>query len=120
MTAVNRRGFLGVAGALGLGWRAVAADPGPARRRGVACIVIWLGGGPSQFESFDPKPGTDTGGPTRAIQTAVPGVRIAEGWERTAAVLGDVALVRSVTHLEGEHGRASFYAKTGYNPSPAV
>src|SRR5688500_16404070 len=98
----TRRGFLGVAGALGLGWRALAANPEPARRRSDSCIVIWMGGGPSQFESFDPKPGTDTGGPTRSIKTAVPGIEIAAGWERTAAVLDDVALVRSMTHLEGE------------------
>src|SRR4051812_24854622 len=109
MTASNhftsRRGFLGVSGALGLGWRSLAADPGPARKRGVSCIVVWMGGGPSQFESFDPKPGADTGGPTKAIKTAVPGIEIAAGWERTAAVLDNIALIRSVTHPEGEHGR---------------
>src|ERR1700754_1280259 len=106
---IGRRAFFhvaaGAAAGLGLGWRAVAARAEDARRKGMACIVLWMGGGPSQFESVDPKPGTDTGGPTKAIQTAVPGVQIAEGWERVAAVLGDVALVRSMTHLEGEHER---------------
>src|ERR1041384_1216456 len=41
-------------------------------------ILLWLAGGPSQFETWDPKPGTSTGGPFAAIPTSVPGVHISE------------------------------------------
>ena len=46
----------------------------------MACILLWMGGGPSQLDTFDPKPGTDTGGETKAIDTAVPGIQIAHHW----------------------------------------
>src|SRR5262245_9654866 len=56
------------------------------RQQGRSMILLWMAGGPSQFETFDPKPGTDNGGPTQAIETAIPGIRIAQGWEQTAKV----------------------------------
>jgi hypothetical protein len=123
---VSRRGFLrtvGVGGAgLGLlGWRdAVALHAGELRRQGRACILLFMHGGPSQFETFDPKPGTATGGPTQAIDTAAPGVRIAEGWTGLAGQMGDVALIRSLTNREGEHARAVYQLHTGYAPGGAV
>jgi hypothetical protein len=120
---VSRRGFLGgVAAAAGvLGWRdAVALHADELGRAGRACILLWMGGGPSQFESFDPKPGTPTGGPTRASATDVPGVHIASDWERVAQSLQHLAVIRSMTHLEGEHDRATFQLHTGYTPSPAI
>jgi hypothetical protein len=121
----DRRAFLratGAGAALGLlNWRdAVALRAEELRKRGLACILLWMGGGPSQFETFDPKPGVPTGGPTKAIDTAVPGIRIAENWERVAARMKDVALIRSMTAKEGEHQRATYHVHTGYTPSPAV
>src|SRR5881227_2433730 len=106
---VNRRTFLrgvaaGAAGAGLLGWKdAVAAQAQQLRRQGRACILIFLRGGPSQFETFDPKPGTTNGGPTTAINTSVNGVQLAEGWTRTAQVMNHVSLVRSMNNREGEH-----------------
>ena len=50
------------------------------RKRQMACILLWMAGGPSQLETFDPKPGTEHGGETKAIATAVPTISIAEGW----------------------------------------
>ena len=50
------------------------------RKNRMACILLWMAGGPSQLETFDPKPGTEHGGETKAIATAVPGISIAEGW----------------------------------------
>ena len=123
---LNRRSFLRhtAAGAAGLSlvsWmdrvRLEAAD---LRKRGMACILIFMQGGPSQFETFDPKPGTDSGGPTQAIDTAVPGIRIAEHWPRLARQLKDVALIRSMTGREGNHQRAQYLMHTGYLPSSAV
>ena len=70
---VSRRGFLAAAGATGaLSWPARFALHAAAttKKEPRACILLWMGGGPSQFETFDPKPGTPTGGPTKAISTA--------------------------------------------------
>lgn len=90
------------------------------RKQGMAMILLWMQGGPSQFETFDPKPGTANGGETEAIDTSVAGIRIAKGWENTAKVMGDVALIRSMTNKEGEHQRATYQMHTGYIPSGSI
>lgn len=90
------------------------------RRQGKAMILLWMAGGPSQFETFDPKPGTENGGPTQAIDTAVPGIQIAAGWERTAQMMNEIAVIRSMTNREGSHPRASYQLHTGYAPSGSV
>src|SRR5260370_41308773 len=83
---VSRRTFLrsvaaGAAGLGVLGWKdAVTLHAEELRKQGLACILLYMRGGPSQLETFDPKPGTEHGGPTQAIGTAAPGVRIAEDW----------------------------------------
>jgi hypothetical protein len=61
-----------------------------------AVIILYLGGGASQLETWDPKPGTVTGGPFRAIPTSVPGVYISELLPRLARQMHRMALVRSV------------------------
>jgi hypothetical protein len=90
------------------------------RQQGMSLILLWMQGGPSQFETFDPKPGTENGGPTEAIDTAVSGIRIAKGWEKTAAQMRDIALIRSMTNKEGEHARATYQLHTGYVPTGTV
>lgn len=70
-------------------------------------ILLWLAGAPSQLETWDPKPGTATGGPFRAIQTSIPGVRISELMPRMAQRLGETVLIRSLDTRDGEHGAAS-------------
>ena len=90
------------------------------RRRGMACIVLWMQGGPSQFETFDPKPDHENGGETKAISTSVPGIQIADGLPNLATVMDDVALIRSMTTKEGNHQRASFLLHTGYVPTASV
>ena len=85
---VGRRSFLrgiglGAAGLAGLSFTdlmAVQADE--LRKRQMACILLWMGGGPSQLDTWDPKPRTETGGETRAIATAVPGIQIAHHFPR--------------------------------------
>src|SRR5690348_15928591 len=101
---VSRRTFLrrvAVGGAAGLGvlgWKdAVALHADELRKKGMACILLFMRGGPSQFETFDPKPGNDHGGPTKAISTAAPGIQIAEDWPHTAKAMKDIALIRSMT-----------------------
>jgi hypothetical protein len=123
---VQRRGFLRqvVAGAAGLGmlgWQdALTLRADELRRRGMACVLLYMRGGPSQFETFDPKPGHANGGPTQAIDTAVAGTRIAAGWTNVAREMRDIALIRSMTNREGEHQRAVYQMHTGYAPAGGV
>jgi hypothetical protein len=123
---VNRRGFLrcltGGATALA-GLRiseCLSARADEMRQQGKACILLWMAGGPSQFETFDPKPGADTQGPTRAIATSVPGLQIAEHWTHLAPLMSEVALLRSLTGKEGNHGRATYLLHTSYPPSGGI
>ena len=68
---MSRRGFLRVMGAgAGLSlFDRLTLHADEVRRQQKACILLWMAGGPSQFESLDPKPGAETQGPTRAIST---------------------------------------------------
>lgn len=117
--AVNRHGVIGrrdflraasLAGSLGaisasgvLPWAdLVRANAPELRRRGMACILLFMQGGPSQFETFSPKPGHANGGETKAIQTSVSGIEIAENLPNLAKVMDDVAVVRSMTSKEGD------------------
>jgi len=123
---VSRRSFLrsvavGAAGLGILGWKeAVALQAAELRKQGMACILLFMRGGPSQLETFDPKPGTEHGGPTTAISTAVNGIQVAEHWPSVAKAMNDIALIRSMTSREGEHVRATYQLHTGYAPSGSV
>ena len=103
---VSRRTFFRsiAAGAAGMGlMESLAVHAQELRRRDMSCILLFMNGGPSQFETFDPKPGHANGGPTEAIDTAVNGIRIADSWPQVAREMGSIALVRSMTNREGEH-----------------
>ncbi len=125
-TALSRRQlmWLAAAGAVGAsasGWietlaRATAADP----KRRKSIILLWMTGGPSQTDTFDPKTGHAHGGPFRSIETAAPGVRISEHLPRLAAQMQDMALIRSMSTKEGDHGRATFNLRTGYQPQGPI
>src|SRR5260221_14764858 len=77
---LSRRSFLRTtAGGTALAWADTLRAAAPAlRQKGLSCILLFMQGGPSQFETFDPKPGRETGGPTKGIRTAVPGIEVAE------------------------------------------
>lgn len=117
--AITRRRFLLASAAL-TGTAALPAFADELRKQGRACILLWMAGGPSQFETFDPKPGAETQGPTRSIATSVPGLQIAEHWPRLAPLMKDVALIRSMTGNEGNHGRATYLLHTSYAPSGGI
>jgi hypothetical protein len=114
----TRREFLGagLVGTLGLALspavQNLLAREGP-ERRAKACILIWLNGGPSHIDTFDPKPGADTGGPFQAIDTAAPGLRLCQHLPKTAQQAKHLAVVRSLTSREADHDRAFFYLHTG-------
>jgi hypothetical protein len=120
---VSRRTFLGaagVAGLLGLGGMAspVAARQLTSQQKRV--LVVFLSGGASQLETWDPKPGTDTGGPFKAIPTSVPGVNICELLPETAKHMHQLALVRGIDTKEDEHGRGATIMLTGRRTEPGI
>jgi len=112
------------AAGIGLSFALPALPARAARRRGRerprSLLTIWLAGGPSQLETFDPHPGGSIGGPTRAIDTVLPGVQIAADFPRVADLLDRFALVRSLVSKEGDHERGQHTVKTGYRPDPAL
>jgi hypothetical protein len=97
-----------------------APTPPPSGPRARACILLYMAGGPSHVDTFDPKPGTPGGGPFRAIPTAVDGVRFSEHLPRLAAAMKQMALIRSLTSKEGNHDRARHLMHTGYAPAGGV
>lgn len=110
---------VGAAGTLGWG-DVAAAHAAHLRKRGKACILLWMNGGPSQFETFSPLEGHANGGETKAIATNVAGIRIAEHWPEMAKVADRLAIVRSMTSKEGSHPRATYLMHTGYLPNPSA
>src|SRR4051794_37293956 len=125
---MNRRSFLraGLAAPIGLGLgeglrlRSQArAEPG---RRGPAkaCILLYMTGGPSQFETFDPKPDAPDGirGEYRPIATSVPGTHICELLPMLAQRADKYAILRSVHHGSDTHGIGVHYTLTGHRAAP--
>ncbi len=90
------------------------------RKQGRAMILLWMAGGPSHLDTFDPKPKHENTGETKAIKTAVSGIEIAHNWTETAKVMKEIALIRSMTNKEGNHRRATYQMHTGYVPSGSI
>ncbi|MDR3634461.1 MAG: DUF1501 domain-containing protein [Isosphaeraceae bacterium] len=82
--------------------------------------MLWMSGGPSQMDTFDLKPGHENGGPFKAIDTAAAGVKISEHLPKLAREMNDVAVIRSMSTKEGDHGRATFNLRTGYLPQGPI
>lgn len=83
-------------------------------------ILLWLAGGPSQLETFDPHPGREIAGGTKAIETSVKGIQLAADLPQLAAEMESLALVRSLVSKEGDHERADFLAHTGHALEPST
>lgn len=122
-----RRQFLGAIAAAGAGALtgglgrfaspAIAAQLTSDQKR---IIVFNMLGGLSQLESWDPKPGTDTGGPFRSIPTSVPGIHISELLPETAKQMHHLCLVRGVNTSEDDHAKGAYMMVTGRRQSPAT
>lgn len=86
------------------------------------CILIWLDGGPSHLDTFDPKPDApaEVRGPFQAIATAVAGIRVCEHFPNLAREAGRLCIIRSMTSRLGEHNLGRHYLLTGYQPSPVL
>ena len=124
---LSRRTLLKMGGAAGLMWLtpiaqmlARAEEHAPKGKPARSVIILWMSGGPSQLETFDPHPESKISFGTKAIKTAAPGIRLAEGFGHLAEVMNDVSLVRSVVSKEADHERAVYNMKTGYRPNPTV
>lgn len=124
---VSRRGVLG---ALAAGGAAFAADMTPLqalaspvlaaelKKQQKRVILLWLAGGASQLETWDPKPGAATGGPFRSIPTAVPGVRISELMPKMATRLKHTCIIRSLNTRNGDHGGGTQLMMLGRRDEP--
>lgn len=89
------------------------------KRRHKSAILLWMGGGPSTIDLWDLKPGASTGGPFKPISTSGD-VQICEHLPMTAQVMHHLAIIRSMSTREADHGRGRYYMHTGYVPNPNV
>lgn len=100
--------------------RGLSAEPESPGRRATAksCILIWMDGGPTHFETFDPKPDApaEIRGEFAAIPTKVAGVHFSQHMTELAASLDRYAMIRSVCHDQGNHGAGNHYMMTGAPP----
>lgn len=122
---VHRRMFL--QGGLAAGAASVASYSGlfsiPAlaadvQKHGRKCILLWLCGAPSQFETWDPKPGTPTSGPFPAIDTCLPGIQISSLMPQCATIMDKLAVIRSMSTEPSEHFQGIDTLTRGDKPRP--
>ena len=83
-------------------------------------VLLWMSGGPSQFETWDPKPGMPTGGPHLSIPTSVLGLHIDEFMPKLARLSNRVATIRSMSTNDNDHSTGSFLAQTGHPASRVI
>ena len=83
-------------------------------------ILLWMAGGMSHIDTFDPQPKTDVGGPFEAIRTAAEGIQISEHLPKIARQFNNLSIIRSMTSNEFDHSRASYQMHTGYVPISSI
>lgn len=111
-------GFMGLSVSEGLFQQAMSAESAGTRAAAKGCILIWMDGGPTHFETFDPKPGapSEIRGEFDAISTKVAGVQFSEHMKRLAAISDKFAMIRSIRHDQANHGAGNHYMMTGTPP----
>ncbi|MEZ6117606.1 MAG: DUF1501 domain-containing protein [Pirellulaceae bacterium] len=111
--AITAGGLVG-----GLRGTALASETIHRPRSANACILIWMDGGPTHYETFDPKPDApaEIRGEFKAIPTKVPGVYFSEHMKRLAGIADKLSVVRSIQHNQGNHGAGNHYMMTGAPP----
>lgn len=126
---LSRRGLLATTAA---GATAVAANMGAInalqaapvtdalKKQDKRVILLWLAGGASQYETWDPKPGTKNGGPFRAIPTSSTGVHICELLPQLAQRMQHTAIIRSLNTKVADHGGGAALMETGRRNDPGL
>ena len=128
LPALQRRNFLkvGLLGGLGLSLSSLLQQQSHgdwnAKAKAKSVILFWLQGGITHHETFDPKPDAPENirGELSPISTSLPGVQIGELLPKTAAMMNDMTVIRSVTHSEAAHERGSMYMVEGRKPTPGA
>ncbi|OWK39043.1 DUF1501 domain-containing protein [Fimbriiglobus ruber] len=127
--AISRRGFLGAAAAVGAATAAdmtqlnVLSSPalaGEMKKKQKRVILLWLAGGASQLETWDPKPGASTGGPFRSIPTDVTGLHISELMPEMAKRMKTTCVIRGLNTRNGDHGSAAKLMMRGRKDEASV
>ena len=111
------------AGASVLNWGNLfnsSATAAEAKKEQKHCILLWMNGGASQFETFDMKPGRPTGGLFRPIGTNVAGTQVCELMPKLAQQMDKLAVIRSMHTSEIDHPGGIYLMHTGYRPSGNV
>jgi hypothetical protein len=100
------------------GLAASSEKPGELRAKAKSCILIWMDGGPTHYETFDPKPEApkEIRGEFGTIETKLPGVLFSEYLTRLAGIADKFATIRSICHNQGNHGAGNHYMVTGAPP----
>ncbi len=120
-----RRDFLrvGSLGLLGIGLdqylraaNGLAPGGGPIQGKAQACILVWLEGGPSQMDTWDPK----STSPFKPIATKADGVQISDLFPKIAGQMDKLSIIRSMRSEEVNHPQGTYYAMTGHRPNPAM
>lgn len=101
-------------------WEGKKKKPINAKATAKSMIFVYLSGGPSHIDTFDPKPGEATGGPFKALETSASGIRISEHLPNIAKVMKHMNLINSMTSPEGSHARARHLLHSGYAPAGPV
>lgn len=98
--------------------QASGAEGSPRKRQANSCILVWLDGGPTHYETFDPKPDApvEIRGQFEPIATKLPGVHFSQHLPKLAAMVDKLAVVRSIRHDQGNHGAGNHYMMTGAPP----
>lgn len=121
MLRMNRRQLLsaasaGVLGSTAGGWFSALADELDRQKQRRHCVLLWMTGGPTQTDTFDMKPGHANGGEFKEAPTSVPGLRFSEHLPSLAKHADKLAVVRSLSTKEGDHGRGTYLVRTGHQP----
>lgn len=130
MSGIDRRRWmqaasLGLLGTSASGWFPALAEELAARqaeggKRRRQCILLWMAGGPTQTDTFDMKPGHANGGEFKEVATKASGLRMSEHLPKIGTMADRLAVVRSLSTKEGDHGRGTYVVRTGQKPQGPI
>jgi hypothetical protein len=114
----SAKSLLGVSLLPALGPKVAKAEPGMGKAKSL--IFLYMGGGMSHFETFDPKTDSETKGPTTPLKTNVAGIHIANHLPLLAKNMDKMAIIRSMNSTTGVHANGSYLMRTGYRPRATI